>query len=50
MPIKPDIEAVDDIYQEGKAGTIAEGIKLAEQSIDSQAAAKKLELLRECSH
>ena len=38
------------IYAADKAGTIAEGIKLAEQSIDSQAAAKKLELLRECSH
>ena len=38
------------IYAADKADTIAEGIKLAEKSIDSKAALKKLELLKECSH
>jgi len=37
------------IYAADKAKTIAEGIKLAEKSIDSSAAAKKLELLKEYS-
>ncbi len=38
------------IYAADKTNTIAEGIKLAEESIDSKAALKKLELLREYSH
>ena len=38
------------IYAADKADTIAEGIKLAEKSIDSKAALKKLELLKEYSH
>jgi len=38
------------IYAADKAKTIAEGIKLAEESIDSGAALKKLELLKEYSH
>lgn len=38
------------IYAADKTNTIAEGIKLAEKSIDARAALKKLELLREYSH
>ncbi|MFH1825163.1 MAG: anthranilate phosphoribosyltransferase [Candidatus Firestonebacteria bacterium] len=34
----------------GKANTLWEGIKLAEESIDSKSALKKLELLREYTH
>jgi len=37
------------IYAADKAATIVEGIKLAEGSIDSGRAAKKLELLKEYS-
>ncbi len=37
------------IYAADKAATIAEGIELARQSIDSRAALKKLELLKEYS-
>jgi len=37
------------IYAADKTSTIAEGIKLAEKSIDSKAALKKLELLKEYS-
>jgi anthranilate phosphoribosyltransferase len=37
------------IYAADKADTIAEGIKLAEKSIDSKAALRKLELLKEYS-
>jgi anthranilate phosphoribosyltransferase len=37
------------IYAADRAKTIAEGIKLAQVSIDSQAASKKLELLKEYS-
>ena len=38
------------IYAADKTNTIAEGIKLAEESIDSKAALRKLELLKEYSH
>jgi anthranilate phosphoribosyltransferase len=38
------------IYAADKAKTISEGIKLAEKSIDSKAALRKLELLKEYSH
>ncbi len=38
------------IYAADKTSSIAEGIKLAEESIDSKAALRKLELLREYSH
>ena len=38
------------IYAADKTDTIAEGIKLAEESIDSGSALKKLELLKEYSH
>jgi anthranilate phosphoribosyltransferase len=37
------------IYAANKTDTIARGIKLAQESIDSQAASKKLELLKEYS-
>ncbi|MCK9430811.1 MAG: anthranilate phosphoribosyltransferase [Candidatus Omnitrophica bacterium] len=38
------------IYAADKTNTIAEGIKLAEKSIDSKAALKKLQLLKEYTH
>jgi len=38
------------IYAADKTNTITEGIKLAEKSIDSKAALRKLELLKEYSH
>ncbi|MFA5350269.1 MAG: anthranilate phosphoribosyltransferase, partial [Candidatus Omnitrophota bacterium] len=38
------------IYAADKTNDIAEGMKLAEASIDSKAALKKLELLKEYSH
>ena len=38
------------IYAADRAKTIAEGIKLAEKSIDSKEALRKLELLKEYSH
>jgi anthranilate phosphoribosyltransferase len=38
------------IYAADKTNTIAEGIKLAEKSVDSKAALRKLELLKEYSH
>ncbi len=38
------------IYAADKTATISEGIKLAEKSIDSKAALRKLELLKEYSH
>jgi len=43
------LNAACAIYAADKTNTIAEGIKLAESSIDSKAALKKLELLKEYS-
>ncbi|MDD5130395.1 MAG: anthranilate phosphoribosyltransferase [Candidatus Omnitrophica bacterium] len=43
------LNAACAIYAADKADTIAQGIKLAEESIDSQAAAGKLKLLKEYS-
>jgi anthranilate phosphoribosyltransferase len=44
------LNAAAAIYAADKAGSIKEGVSLAQDSIDSKKALKKLELLRECSN